>query len=321
MTTTPTLAVIGAPSSAGAHHAGQEQAPRALRERGLLDALADVGLPVTDHGDLPLRAFRADPRNPGARNAADVARSAQDVAAAVRRSARDEQIALVLGGDCTLTLGVVSGLRADADETAGDVGLLYFDGDADLARPGATSSGVLDAMGMAHLLGEAESLVSERLGAAIRLRDDQIAMLGFDTEDAGVYDPAVLARHGELFARSGTEVAQDPVGIARAAREHIERPGRRVVVHFDVDVVESGDLPLGNFPHYGVGLRLDQARDVLTELLRVDGLAAVVLTELNPTHDPSGDQIDRYVAAVASAFGSAFSSASNASMSGPRARS
>ena len=31
-----------------------------------------------------------------------------------------------------------------------------------------------------------------------------------------------------------------------------------IVVHFDVDVVDSGDLPLlGNFPHYASGVRLD----------------------------------------------------------------
>ncbi len=35
--------VIGVPSSAGAHHAGQERAPDALRAAGLLDRLAAAG--------------------------------------------------------------------------------------------------------------------------------------------------------------------------------------------------------------------------------------------------------------------------------------
>jgi hypothetical protein len=35
-------------------------------------------------------------------------------------------------------------------------GLVYFDGDADLATPGQ-GSGILDAMGIAHLLGLAET--------------------------------------------------------------------------------------------------------------------------------------------------------------------
>ena len=46
-------------------------------------------------------------------------------------------------------LGVMAGVQRRYPEA----GLLYVDGDADLATPGTTSSGVLDAMGAAHLLG------------------------------------------------------------------------------------------------------------------------------------------------------------------------
>jgi len=66
---------------------------------------------------------------------------------------------VVLGGDCTITLGVLAGVQRHAP----DAGLLYFDGDADLATPATTSSGVLDAMGAAHLLGLADNPLA-RLG-------------------------------------------------------------------------------------------------------------------------------------------------------------
>jgi arginase family enzyme len=43
---------------------------------------------------------------------------------------------IVLGGDCTITLGVLAGLqRAEPD-----AGLVYFDGDADLGRPAGISA-------------------------------------------------------------------------------------------------------------------------------------------------------------------------------------
>ena len=57
---------------------------------------------------------------------------------------------LVVGGDCTITLGVVAGFARHG----ADVGLLYFDGDADLSTPASTGSGVLDSMVVAHLLCE-----------------------------------------------------------------------------------------------------------------------------------------------------------------------
>lgn len=118
---------------------------------------------------------------------------------------------VVLGGDCALTLGVVSALHRGG----GDLGLLYFDGDADLSRPSSTDSGVLDAMGMAHLLGEADSPISRLLGDSVLPRDDQIAMISYDPEEPGAYDATVLARHPDLFARSTVDVGRDPAGVAR----------------------------------------------------------------------------------------------------------
>jgi arginase len=74
------------------------------------------------------------------------------------------------------------------------------------------------------------------------------------------------------------------------------------MVHFDVDAVDSGDLPLANFPHYGTGVPLSAARQVLEVLFAAPRLAAVTLTEVNPSYDPGGDSLSRYVAAVTGAL-------------------
>ena len=89
----------------------------------------------------------------------------------------------------------------------------------------------------------------------------------------------------------------------RATQAVIERTGGpEVIVHFDVDLVDSRDLPLGNFPHYGLGLSLAAATEVLAEAFAAPGLCAVALTEVNPSYDPSGDALRRYVDAVAGTF-------------------
>src|SRR5258708_27127475 len=68
--------MIGVPTSAGAHHAGQELAPDALRAAGLADRLLEAGLAVTDAGNLPGAVFAADRDAPGGRNLAAVTRVA-----------------------------------------------------------------------------------------------------------------------------------------------------------------------------------------------------------------------------------------------------
>jgi len=51
----------------------------------------------------------------------------------------------------------------------------------------------------------------------------------------------------------------DPAGCAEGARRAVEAASR-LVVHFDVDAVDSGDLPLANFPHCGTGVPLAATR-------------------------------------------------------------
>jgi len=68
-----------------------------------------------------------------------------------------------------------------------------------------------------------------------------------------------------------------------------------VVVHLDVDVIDSGDLPLGNFPHYGSGVLAGHVTACLQVLQRHPAFAGLVLTEVNPGHDTDGTLLRRYL--------------------------
>lgn len=78
-----------------------------------------------------------------------------------------------------------------------------------------------------------------------------------------------------------------------------------LVVHFDVDAVDGRDLPLANFPHYGTGVPLRTASELLTAFCRAPALRAVVLTEVNPSYEPTGATLGRYVNVVGGALGGA----------------
>ncbi|TMF30144.1 MAG: arginase family protein, partial [Chloroflexi bacterium] len=102
--------LIGVPSSAGAHGPGQEKAPSALRTAGLLGALREAGLDVEDLGDLPVARFAPDRAERKRQSQSQVVKVARQVADAVASAVERELIPIVLGGDCTITLGVVAGL-------------------------------------------------------------------------------------------------------------------------------------------------------------------------------------------------------------------
>ncbi len=137
------------------------------------------------------------------------------------------------------------------------------------------------------------------VGAVTRVEPGrrQVTVLGAatsaGTHHAGQERAPRALRAGGFIARL--------VGCARRALSAVQ-DASRLIVHFDVDAVDSGDLPLANFPHYGTGVPLAVARQVLSVLFTAPTLSAVVLTEVNPSYDPDGDSLDRYIEAVTGAL-------------------
>lgn len=291
--------LIGVPTSAGAHHAGQDRAPAALRAAGLLRRLQAAGIAVSDSGDLPGAVFAVDHDRPQARNLMAVVRVAREVADAVARQVRAGRRPLVVGGDCTITLGVIAGFR----RVRPDVGLAYVDGDADLGALSRETSGILDSTGIAHLLGTGEPELAGLAGQLPLLDPARLAMVGCDPRELTDEGRKFLAGQGVSFAEA-PELSADPQAAARRALAalHASASGGPFVVHFDVDVVDSGDLPLGNFPHYNCGVLLSQVVSCLRVLLADPACGGLVLTEVNPGYDPDGRQLDRYLTALTSAM-------------------
>jgi arginase len=288
--------LIGVPTSAGAHHAGQDRAPAALRAAGLADRLRASGLSVADAGDLPGSVFAVDHEHPSARNLAAVVKVSREVADAVETVVQAGHRPLVLGGDCTITLGVIAGFR----RVHPDTGLAYVDGDVDLGALSAESSGILDASGIWHLLGHGEPVLAGLAGDPPLLDPSRLAIVGCDPREVTEDGRKFLADHGVSYT-DGPGLVADPEAAGRKALAALAGSGP-MVVHFDVDVVDSGDLPLGNFPHYNSGVTLTDVGRCLRVLLADRSCAGLVLTEVNPTYDPDGCQLDRYLAELATAL-------------------
>ena len=119
--------------------------------------------------------------------------------------------------------------------------------------------------------------------------------------DPESYRQSVFDQYPAVTRYPDHAVRADPAGCANGALAAL-REAERLIVHFDVDAVDSGDLPLANFPHYGTGVPLAVARQVLSVLFAAPALSAIVLTEVNPSYDPSGDSLDPYLEAVAGAL-------------------
>jgi arginase len=289
------LTVLGVPTSAGAFTPGQERAPAALREAGLLTALGERGVDTRDLGDSPVWRWRPDRERPRAQNLGAVVDIAREMATRVEAALGDSPL-LVLGGDCSIELGVLAGhLARDAS-----VGLVYLDLHPDLNTPESVVEGTFDWMGMGHALnvpGAEQELV--RLGPRTPLlNDDQVLFLGYGPERARPFELDQIVRRG-LSAIPVDEVAADPEAAAGRALDFAARFDR-LLVHFDVDVIDFNDAQLSEDAVRGDGLTLDAAMRTLSVLASSERLSALTVTELNPFHaDEEGETLRQFVSMLA----------------------
>lgn len=300
-----TFGLLGVPSSAGARTPGQEQGPDALRRAGLLERLRAEGVDVRDRGDLPGVRWRPDPLVRTPQNLASVVGVAASVAAAVDGAAGEGLIPLVIGGDCTITVGVVAGVL----RTGVAPSLLYVDGGVDLYVPATQPAGHMDSMGVAHLLDEPGAMLElSGLGPTRpMLRPAQLVFFGQGAvsvrphEDPRDAEGVVFARHD--FRSYPLETV---VGRARQAasdaRADIEGDAAPFIVHFDVDVLDFLDCPLADQPE-DRGLSLRDAMECLRVFAASPRFGGLVVTEINPDHaDREGETLRRFADGLAAAL-------------------
>jgi len=290
------LGLIGVPSSAGAHGPGQEKAPAALRQAGLLGALREAGLTVEDLGDLPVTRFEPDPAHRKSQSLSRVVAVARQVAERVATAVDRNLVPLVLGGDCSITLGVVAGLLRGQP----DLGLIYFDGDADMTTPDTTHSGIFDSMGVSHLIGEGAPELAHIGPRFPLLAPDRIALFGFQPYEVEPRE-VLLLDESAIPQYPVTSLGDQPVERAAEALARLESHAGGIAVHFDVDVMDSAEIPLANWPHYDA-LGFGDAMHCLRVFIGSPKLAALVVTEINPDHDPDGLLVRRFVDAFADAL-------------------
>lgn len=292
------LAIVGAPSSAGAYAPGQEKAPAALRAAGLPAYLAARGITVDDHGDVPGFRWRADRVNPRAMNVNAASTVAKATAERVASALAADAAVLVLGGDCTVEIGTVAGALRETQS----IGVVYIDLDTDLNTPHSTQDGALDWMGVAHMLnvrGTVPELAT--LGPRVpMLRPEQV--LFFANDNVEPFERQIIDELGIAEVRL-TDVAADPSSAAEAVVSGWARQFERLLVHLDVDVLDFVDMPLAENNRRNVGLRFDQLMASLRPLLCAPNWTALTVCELNPDHgEIDGSTLRTFAGALADAL-------------------
>jgi arginase len=296
--------LIGAPTSAGAANSGVEKAPERLRAAGLAASLRDAGFDVSDLGDTPVIPFQPDDENPRARNIRNVLRAVESLRPMVEQAVRTGGLPVILGGDTTIVLGALAGLR----RYYRTLSLFYMDRDPSLNIPATSPSGFLDGMAVAHAAGRgaAEMMRFYFSGEPPLVREPEIAIFGIARLDPAEQE---WLWRSPLHGHKAEKIANRmPSEAAMAALEEIHGHQHEFLLHLDASVISQDDIAGADHPGTG-GLGLAYVREAVTALATEPHLAAMNLTGYNPERDADGSGAKILVALITGALKARLASA------------
>jgi arginase len=275
------IALIGAPSSAAAFSSGSEKAPAALRAAGLVERLQSIGYEVSDFGDCAPQLFAYDEEHKRARNLPAIVASLNDLKPRAEMAIKSGGLVLVLGGDCTQIIGLLTGARRYYRQ----VGLLWFDGDADLNTPSSTPSGRLDGMALSTIIGKGSPELVRFWGEPQIVREPDTVLFGVERLDAPERE---FLERSPVRHNLATEIrAKGAVKSAQDALVQLHADTREFLLHLDVDVITQEEFPAVNVPGTG-GLSLNDVRESLAEFAKNKNLLGLDVAQYNPDKDPDG---------------------------------
>jgi arginase len=286
------LALIGAPSSAAAFSPGSEKAPAALRAAGIVEKLQTSGYEVTDHGDCALRLFADDEEHKRARNLPEIVASLHDLKPRAELAVKSGGVLLVLGGDCTQIIGMLTGARRYYRH----VNLLWFDRDADLNTPASTPSGRLDGMVLASIIGRGSPELVRFWGEPPLVREPDTLIFGLERVDPP--EQEFLAHSPMRYTLAQDIQAAGAMKAATNALAHLHADTREFMLHLDLDVIAQEEFAVTNMPGSG-GLSFAETQTALTEIVKHKNLLGLDVAQYNPDKDADGSGARKVVDLVA----------------------
>ncbi|RUT97933.1 arginase family protein [Mesorhizobium sp. USDA-HM6] len=258
------ISIILASYDSGHYHGGCGQGPDALIAGGLAEALKLAGHDVAVHD---IGKVVEDEQE---REIATGFAVCNAVSGEVRIALDNGRFPIVLAGNCLTSAGAVAGEGADA--------IIWADQHGDLNTPDTSTSGFLDGMALATVLG----LCWRRMAAQIP---------GFKP-----IDPArsVLVNARDLDPAEQELLETLPIirtecpDWAGAAEKLKAAGAERVHMHIDLDIHDPEELQANRYTTPG-GPAPEQVRAAMCGLAGPLAIAGLTISAYDPAFDPKGD--------------------------------
>lgn len=278
------LVIIEAPSNLGlkdlvpGKEPGVRRLPEHLKKYGLYEQL---GTPTVIRVEAPPYQSIVDPVS-DVRNADMVAAYSKELATVLTRILQQNQLPLVIGGDCSILLGAGAALKS-----IGNYGLFYLDGHTDYVWPEQSQTAAAAGMDLAIVTGNGHPKLTDIDHLKPYFNEPNVYAVGNREFDP---DYVALIANSDIhyyplpgIRNEGTAV------IAGKFLQMVEFKGLSGFwIHLDVDVLDDVVMPCVDSRENG-GLSYAELSQMLTPLITSPLFCGIEITILDPSLDPAGE--------------------------------
>lgn len=271
---------FSAPSILGLKSTGVERLPERFIECGLTQGI---------HSNYPLidiptyNNLRHELRDEDTRclNTKLIRDFSTGMARTIQTSVGAKQFPFVLGGDCSILIGIMNGLKS-----AGNFGLLFIDAHADFYEPEKSTTGEVADMDLAIVTGRGPELLTNINGLLPYVKDECVIHVGQRDEQQTTEFGSQDIRSTGIRCHSLNSIRSS--GIAKATNEIISAINAMQVdgfwIHFDTDVLSDTINPAVDY-RLPDGLQFQETLFLLNKLLSTGKIAGISVTIYNANLD------------------------------------
>jgi arginase len=264
-----TYHVLGVPLRTGSLYPGNENDAQAFRDARLLTRLREAGCRAIDEGDVAIPSYLPHHTIPPIRSWPGPRIAWDLVSERITPYLREPgHVPLLIGCDCSIVVGTTQALLREARQ---DVHVLYVDGDFDDATPTSERSQSAAALAV-WLLTRGSPFWT---GPA--LRPSQVTVIGWS-------NPSQSDSGGGVGSVSLADVRRS--GPREAARQILDAvpSTSALLLHLDIDVLSTRDMPAAYFPHQE-GLTLAETAELFSVLARDPRIRVIEVSEYASLRD------------------------------------
>jgi arginase len=288
--------IVGVPLDLGADRRGIDMGPDALRNDGLVQRIAELGVEVEDSGNIYVpRWSMAPPDNPKLKHYEDVLCACRKVRDFVSQAIMDGVFPLVIGGDHSIAMGTTAALSQHYQK----IGMIWIDAHGDFNTEDTTISGNIHGMSFATSVGRGTKSLVGQMGRT-RVCEANCVLIG--ARDLDPLEREVL-RQSKVTVFTMREI--DELGMYKVMKKalKIACDGTDALhVSFDLDSMDPLDAPGVGTPVQG-GITYREAHLAMEMISECGKLKSLEVVELNPILDKYNNTGKLAIGLITSALG------------------